>query len=77
MFPNNLVEDIPNNWLLLLYHLFSALDRGYITTLFELVVDEWFEQLERHLLWKTALVKTQLWTYYDYGTSRVVYTFTE
>ena len=77
MLANNFIENIPNNWLLLLNHLLSALDGGYVTTLFELVVDEWFEQLEGHLLWKTALVKTKLWAYYDYRTARVVHTLSE
>jgi hypothetical protein len=52
--------------------LLGALDRGDQAALFELVVDERLEQLERHLLGQTALVQAQLGTDDDDRTAGVV-----
>ncbi len=44
---------------LLLYHLLGLLDGGAMAGLFEAVIDEGLEELECHLLGKTALVQLQ------------------
>src|ERR1044072_446431 len=74
---NHLFENVPNDRLLPFNHLARLFDRGGVTLLLELVVDEWLEQLERHLLRQTALVQFQFRTDDDHRTSRVVDTLTE
>ena len=56
---DDLFEDVPDLGTLLLDHLLGALDGGDVAALFELVVDERLEQLERHLLRQTALVQLE------------------
>ena len=43
-----------------------------MAALFQAMIDERLEQLERHLLGKTALVQLQLRTDHDHGTARVI-----
>ena len=69
---DDLVEDVPNLGLLLLDHLLRALDGGDEAALFELVVDERLEELERHLLRQAALVEAELGTDDDDRTAGVV-----
>ena len=54
---DDVLEDVPDLGTLLLDHLLGALDGGDEAALFELVVDERLEQLERHLLRQAALVQ--------------------
>src|SRR4051812_16555038 len=72
MLADDFLEDVPHFRPLLLDHLLRLLDRGDETALFELVIDERLEQLERHLLGKTALVQLQLGADDDDRTPRVV-----
>src|SRR5205807_10420596 len=60
MFANHLLEDVPNDRLLTLDHFARLFDGRGVRLLLELVVDKWLEQLERHLLRKTALMQFQL-----------------
>ena len=69
---DDLFEDVPDLGTLLLDHLLRALDGGDVAALFELVVDERLEQLERHLLRQTALVQLELGADDDDRTARVV-----
>src|SRR5215467_2765525 len=69
---DDLFEDIPNNGLLLLHHFLGLLDGGAVAGLLETVIDERLEELERHLLGKSALVQLQLGTNHDDRTSGVV-----
>ena len=69
---DDLFEDVPDLGPLLLDQLLGALDRGDEAALFELVVDERLEQLERHLLRQAALVQLELGTDDDDRTARVV-----
>ncbi len=46
---DDLFEDVPDLGALLLHHLLRALDGVDVAALFELVVDERLEELERHL----------------------------
>jgi hypothetical protein len=72
MLADDLVEDVPNLGLLLLHHLLRALDGGDEAALFELVVDEGPEELERHLLRQAALMEAELGTDDDDRATRVV-----
>ena len=72
MLLDDLVEDVPDLGTLFLDHLLSALDGRDQATLFELVVDEGLEELERHLLGEPALVQAQLGAHYDHRTAGVV-----
>ena len=69
---DDLFEDVPHLGTLLLDQLLGALDGGDEAALFELVVDERLEQLERHLLGQAALVQLQLGADDDDRTARVV-----
>ncbi len=72
MLADDLVQDVPHLGTLLLHHLLRALDGVDVTALFELVVDERLEELERHLLRQTALVQLQRGADDDHGAARVV-----
>src|ERR1022692_4450774 len=74
---NNFRKNIPNFNLLLLNHFLRRFNGRDKTFFFEFVVNEGLEQLERHLLRKTALVQFQLRTYNDNGTTRVIDSFTQ
>src|SRR5215470_8340632 len=60
MLTNHFLEHVPHFRTLQFDHLLRLLDRGDETALFELVVDERLEELERHLLRQTALMQFQL-----------------
>ncbi len=66
MFANHFFEDVPNDRLLPLDHLAGLLDRRRVALFLELVVDEWLEQLECHLLWQTTLMQLQFRADYNY-----------
>src|SRR6185369_722174 len=68
MLANHFFKNVPNYRLLPFDHLARLLDGGGVRLFFELVVDEWLEQLERHLLRQTALVQFQFGAYDDYRT---------
>ena len=69
---DDLFEDVPDLGTLLLHHLLRALDGVDVAALFELVVDERLEQLERHLLRQTALVQLERRADDDDRAARVV-----
>ena len=72
MLANHFLENVPDLRPLQLHHLLRLLDGGDQLPLFELVVDERLEQLERHLLRQPALVQLQLRADHDDRTARVV-----
>ena len=72
MLADDLLEDVPHFRPLQLDHLLRLLDGGDQAALFELVVDERLEQLERHLLGQPALVQLQLRADDDHRPARVV-----
>ena len=74
---DDLLEDVPHLRPFLLDQLLGALDRGDQAALFQLVVDERLEQLERHLLRQAALVQLQLGADDDDRPARVVDAFAE
>src|ERR1700722_12929511 len=77
MFANDVFENVPDDWILLLDHFLGLLDGGAVSLRFELVIDERLEELERHLLGKTALVELDFGTNDDDRTARVVNALTE
>ena len=54
---DDLFQNVPNHRILLLHQFLGLLDGGAMAALFEAVIDEGLEQLERHLLGQTALVQ--------------------
>ncbi len=74
---DNFVQDIPNDRFFALNHFLGGFDGGREATQFQLAVDERFEQFQRHFLRQAALVQTQVRTYGNYGTTRVVHALTE
>ena len=69
---DDLLEDVPHDGLLQLHHFFRLLDGGAVAGLLQTVIDERLEELERHLLGKTALVQLEFRTDDDHGTAGVV-----
>ena len=63
---DDLFQQIPDDRLFVFHHLLGGLDRGRQPQHLEAVEDEGFEQLERHLLWQTALVQFQRRAHHDY-----------
>src|SRR5437870_5615938 len=72
MLANHFFERVPNFVGLQLDHFLRGLDRADEALLFETVVDERLEQLERHLLRQTALMQPQLGADHDDRTAGVV-----
>src|SRR5260370_7800880 len=77
MLENDVFQNDPNNSFLLLDHFLGLLDGGAMALGFELVIDEWLEELERHLLGQTALVELQLGADDDDGAAGVVHALAE
>ncbi len=69
---DDLFEDVPDDGLLHLDHLFGLLDGGAVAGLLEAVIDEGLEELERHLLGQAALVQLELGADDDDRTAGVV-----
>src|ERR1700678_1438011 len=72
MLGDALFEDVPHLGTLLLHHLLGALDGVDVSALFQLVVDERLEELDRHLLRQTALVQLERGADDDDRAARVV-----
>ena len=69
---DDLFEDVPNDGILLLDQFLGLLDGGAMAALFEPVIDERLEELERHLLRQTALVQLEIRTDDDDRTAGVI-----
>src|SRR5690606_21009718 len=74
---DHLVQNVPHLGTLALHHLLRALDGVNVAPLFELVVDERLEELERHLLRQTALVQLERRTDHDHRTTGVIHALAE
>ena len=72
MILDDFFENVPHHRILLLDQFLGLLDGGAMAALFQAMIDERLEQLERHLLGKTALVELQLGTDHDDGTAGVI-----
>src|SRR5262245_21176367 len=55
MLANDLIENIPNLRAFLFHHFLGALDRGDVASFFELVINKWLKELERHFFRQSAL----------------------
>ena len=65
MLLDDILKNVPNLWLKLLYHLLCLLDIVCLTCSCKLLHNKWLEQLDSHLLRETALVNLKLWSNYD------------
>src|SRR5215475_10960086 len=74
---DNFFKNVPHHRILAFDHFLCGLYRRAMTALLETVVDEGLEQLQRHLLRKTALMKLQFRTDDDDGTARIIHAFPE
>jgi hypothetical protein len=63
--------------ILLLHQFLGLLDGGAMAALFEAMIDERLEQLQRHLLGQTALVQLQLGANHDDRTAGVIHALAE
>src|SRR5208282_81543 len=77
MLANHILENVPNDRLLLLDHFLGLLDGGAVSLRFELVINEGLEKLERHFLGQTALVEFQLRADNDDGATGIVHALAE
>ena len=77
MLLDHLFEDVPNLGVQSLHKLLCVLNVLADALCHQLLHNEGLEQLDGHLLGKTALIDLQLGTYHDNGTTRVVYTLTK
>ncbi len=69
---HHIVQGVPDLGGLALDHLLGAFHRRHVALVHEAVVDEGLEELECHLLGKTALVEPQVGPHGDDGAARVV-----
>ena len=74
---DNFREDVPYLWGFALNHFLRSFNGCRQTAVLQLGEDERLEQLQSHLLRQTTLVQTQLRTYGNYRTARVVNTLTK
>ena len=72
MILDDFFEDVPHHRVLLLDQFLGLLDGRAMAALFQAMIDERLEQLERHLLGQTALMQLQLGTDHDHRTARVI-----
>ena len=77
MILNDVVQDIPDFRLHLLYHGLCALDVVCLLLCHQFLHDERLEQFQCHGLWQTALIELQSRADNDYGTAGVVNTLTQ
>ena len=69
---DDLFENVPNHRILLLDQFLGLLDGRAMAALFQAMIDERLEQLERHLLRKTALVQLQFGADHDHRTAGII-----
>src|ERR1700722_2800935 len=72
MILNDFFQNVPNHGILLLDQFLGLFDGGAMAALFEAMIDERLEQLERHFLGQPALVELELRSNDDDRTARVV-----
>ena len=77
MLLNNILQHIPNLHLKPLHHLLGVLNVVGSSVGHQLFHNKRLKQLNRHLLRKTALINLKLRTYYDNGTSGIIYTLAQ
>ncbi len=74
---DNLLQDIPDLFVLALQHLLGGLDRVRVPQVFQLADDEGLVQFQCDLLGQATLVQTQSGTDHDHASRRIIDTFTQ
>ena len=77
MLADDLFQHVPDQRVLLVHHFFGLLDGGAVPRLFQPVVDERFEEFQRHLFGQAALVQLQLRPDHDHRAAGVVHALAE
>ena len=72
VFADNLFKNIPDFRTLFFDHTLCSLDRRCHAVEFQLGIDEWLEQFERHLLRQSALMQLQFRTHNDDRTAGII-----
>ncbi len=72
MILDDFFEDVPHHRILLLHQFLGLLDGGAMAALFQAMIDERLEQLERHFLRQPALIQAQLGTNHDDGAAGII-----
>ncbi len=73
----HILQHIPNLRLQPLNHLLCILNVVGCSVLNQFFHNKWLKQLDRHLLWKTALINLKLRSHHDNGTAGIVHTFAQ
>src|SRR5436190_23787032 len=69
---DHLFEDIPHFIVLALQHLLCTFDRIGVTQLFQPADNERLIQLQRDLLWESALMQLEAWPDHNYAARGVI-----
>ena len=69
---DDLFQNVPNHRVLLLDQFLGLLDGGAMAALFQAMIDERLEQLQRHLLGQAALVQLQFRPDHDHRAARII-----
>ncbi len=75
MLGDDLLDDVEDDRVITVNDLVGLLVGADESALDEQSGDEWAEQLDGHLAWKTALIHLEVWSDGDDGTSGIVDTF--
>ena len=74
---DNIFKHIPDFCSYFFDHSLGALDIMRLTVFYESFHNKRLKQLKRHFFRKSALIESQLRSYYDYRTARIVNTLTQ
>ena len=74
---DNIIKGVPYLGSFPFHHFLRALYRSHITLCFKTVIDERFEQFERHLLRQTTLMEPQVRPYGDYRPPGIIHPLAE
>src|SRR6478672_1578189 len=74
---DDVFQNVPNDGILSLHHFLCGFHRGAVAALLEPVVDKGLEELERHFLRQSALMKLQLGSDDDDRSSGIVHALSE
>ena len=77
MLLDHILQHVPDCLLHMLDHALGALDVVGVSLLYQFLHDEGLEQFQCHSLWQAALIEFQFRSDNDYGTARVIDTFTK
>ena len=77
VFFDDFVQGVPDFRNFALHHFFGALDRGYQAFLLEPIINKRFKKLQRHLFRQSTLMKSQIRSYRDNGTTGIINPFSQ